>query len=270
MRIGILGCGFIGKTIGGALDQMELVDEIHCIDKEYDSLVETASRLDKATIHRMEDLDRFIESSDLVVEAASQQAVKDISPRIVDSGKDMMILSVGALVDDELWNGLRKVARERGCRLFVPSGAIAGIDGITSGSMADIDCVTLTVTKPPRGLSLPKSIHDRISNLAKLQEPMTVFDGSAREAVTLFPKNVNVAATIALSGIGFDRTRVKVIADPKVDRNMHRVEVRGRFGEMVVKMINLPSDTNPRTSYMAPLSAISSIRKIIEGVYIGN
>ena len=270
MRIGILGCGFIGRTIGGSLDQMQGVDRIPCIDSDYDSVVDMASRLEKASIYRLEDMESFVDSSDLVVECASQKAVADYGREIVSKGKDLMILSVGALVNDGLWNGIRNTAKENRCRLFIPSGAISGIDGIFSGSMADIDCVTLTVTKPPKGLSLPKSIHDRISDLAKLKESMTVFDGTAREAVRIFPKNVNVAATIALAGVGFDRTRVKIVADPNVDRNMHRVEVRGRFGEMKIRMINLPSDTNPRTSYMAPLSAISSIRKIIEGVYIGN
>jgi aspartate dehydrogenase len=269
MRIGIVGCGFIGRTIGGALEQMEEIDEIPAIDMDYDSVVEMGSRLDKVSMFRIDHLDDFLERSDLVVEAASQEAVAEIGPKVLEMGKNLMIMSVGALVNDDLWSDLRRIAVDKGCHVYIPSGAIAGLDGIYAGSMADIDCVTLTVTKPPKGLSLPSSLHDKISNLARLKEPLTVFDGTAREAVAIFPKNVNVAASIALAGIGFDRTRVKIIADPSVSRNRHRVEIRGRFGEMSVRMMNLPSDSNPRTSYIAPLSAIATIRKIMKGIYIG-
>ncbi|MGA1822080.1 MAG: aspartate dehydrogenase [Thermoplasmatota archaeon] len=270
MKIGIIGCGFIGTTIGAAMQQMDGIEEIPAIDTNYDSAVEMGSKLSKVRLYRSEDLEGFIGASDLVIEAASQEAVETIGPHVVENGKDLMILSVGALVDDGLWGRLREAAERTGSRIFIPSGAIAGIDGIFAGSMADIECITLTVTKPPKGLTLPPSMYDRSQELANIGEPITMFDGSAREAVRLFPKNVNVAATIALAGIGFDRTRVKIVADPRVSRNNHKVEVRGRFGEMQVIMFNLPSTTNPRTSYMAPLSAISMIRKIISGVYIGN
>jgi aspartate dehydrogenase len=270
MKIGIIGCGFIGTTIGAAMQQMEGIEEIPAIDINYDSAVEMGSKLSKVRIHTIEDLEGFIGESDLVIEAASQEAVEEIGPLVVERGKDLMILSVGALVDDELWGKLQRTAAGKMSRIYVPSGAIAGIDGIFAGSMADIECVTLTVTKPPQGLTLPPSMYDRSQELANIVEPMVMFDGSARDAVRLFPKNVNVAATIALAGIGFDRTRVKIVADPQVSRNRHKVEVRGRFGEMHVIMFNQPSTTNPRTSYMAPLSAISMIRKIISGVYIGN
>lgn len=270
MKIGIVGCGFIGTTIGAAMQQMDGIEEIPAVDTNYDSAVEMGSKLAKVKLYRSEDLEGFLGESDLVIEAASQEAVGEIGPLVVERGKDLMILSVGALVDDDLWDTLKNSARRSGSRIYVPSGAIAGIDGIFAGSMADIECVTLTVTKPPKGLTLPPSMYDRSQELANIDEPMIMFDGTAREAVRLFPKNVNVAATIALAGIGFDRTRVKIVADPMVSRNRHKVEVRGRFGEMQVKMFNLPSTTNPRTSYMAPLSAISMIRKIISGVYIGN
>jgi len=270
MKIGIIGCGFIGTTIGAAMQQMDGIEEIPAIDIDHDSAVEMGSKLSKVNLYSSEDVDAFIMESDLVIEAASQEAVADIGPRVVERGKDLMILSVGALVDDDLWESLKETASRTGSRLYIPSGAIAGIDGIFAGSMADIDCVTLTVTKPPTGLTLPPSMYDRSQELANLDEPITMFEGTAREAVKLYPKNVNVAATIALAGIGFDRTRVKIVADPRVSRNRHKVEVRGRFGEMQVIMFNLPSTTNPKTSYMAPLSAISMVRKIISGVYIGN
>lgn len=270
MKIGIIGCGFIGTTIAGALDLKDEVEEIHLIDLDFENTADLSSKLSKGIAHPIDDMDGFTDASELVVEAASQEAVSSLLPDIVAKDKDIMILSVGALVDDQLWSGLKKTARVNGSRIYIPSGAIAGVDGIYSGSMADIDCITLTVRKPPRGLSLPSSMAHLAGELKNLSEPLTLFEGNAREAVKMFPKNVNVAATIAISGIGFDRTEVKIIADPGVQRNKQMIEVRGRFGEMRIEMKNQPSTTNPRTSYMAPLSAIAVIEKLLSGVFIGN
>ena len=136
-------------------------------------------------------------------------------------------------------------------------------------SEAEIECVTLTVIKHPHGLSLPASLHHLSSKLVQLEKPLVIFEGSAKDAVSMFPKNVNVAAIISLAGIGFERTRVKVVADPNATRNRHKLEVRGRFGEMKVEMMNQPSTTNPRTSYLAPLSAIATITRILKGISFG-
>ncbi len=270
MRIGILGCGFIGTTIGGAMEHREEVGEINLIDRDFERTQDLAQRLSKAQIFGFEDMEGFIKRSDLVVEAASQDVVEEIGPMILGAGKDLLIISVGALVDDRLWNELKTLAGENNARIYIPSGAIAGIDGIISASRADIEYVRLTVRKPPKGLSLPPSMQSSCEELFHIKEPITLFDGSARDAVKIFPKNVNVAATLAIAGIGFDRTEVRVIADPSVTLNRHLIEVRGRFGEMRVEMENQPSTTNPRTSYLAPLSAISTIERIISGVNIGN
>jgi aspartate dehydrogenase len=249
---------------------MEGVGSINLYDLDYDSTVKLSSKLGRSRVFSPEELDDLIEESDIIVEAASQEAVKEIALKVVSRGKDLMILSVGALVDDELWNDIKQKARENSSRVLVPSGAISGIDGITSASIADIESVVLTVRKPPSGLSLPSSLKHLSKDLSDPKEPVVLFEGTAREAVKIFPKNVNVAATLALAGIGFDRTEVKILADPKVTRNQHQVEVRGRFGEMTIQMLNHPSTTNPRTSYLAPLSAIASLKKLLKGIYIGN
>jgi aspartate dehydrogenase len=270
VNIGILGCGFIGTTIAGAIHDMDGVESVPLFDTDYDATLKLASRIGNAEMFSPDEIDGFINASDLVVEAASQEVVKKIVPEVISRGKDAMILSVGALVDDDLWEGLKGEARRKGCSILIPSGAIAGIDGITSASIADIDHVTLTVRKPPAGLSLPPSLKHLSTEIKEAKEPVILFEGSAREAVTMFPKNVNVAATLAIAGVGFDRTKVRILADPSVSRNRHEVDVRGRFGEMRISMLNHPSTTNPRTSYLAPLSAIASIKKLLSGVHIGN
>lgn len=270
MRIGIIGCGFIGKTIGATLDTMPEVSEVNLIDKSYEETVNLAPGIKKARIYTIEELSSFIECSDLVIEAASQEAVFQYGHGIVGAGKDLMILSVGALSNDHFWKDITETAQRKRARIFVPSGAVSGIDGIGAAVVAGIDHIVLTVRKPPKGLSLPEELKDLSSSLKTLKEPLVLFEGSARDAVRLFPKNVNVAATIAAAGIGFDRTIVKVIADPVITRNSHTIEVRGRFGDMTVEMSNTPSTSNPRTSYLAPLSALAMIRKIVTGVYIGS
>jgi len=270
LRIGIIGCGFIGTTIGAALDQFEEVEEVNLLDVSYEASVRLAASLRKARLFAVEDFQHFLSSSDLIVEAASQEAVAQYGARILASGADLMLMSVGALVDDNLWKTLSDTARNRGTRIFVPSGAISGLDGLGAASNADIESISLTVRKPPQGLSLPSQLKHLSGKLMGLNEPLVLFEGTAREAVQLFPKNVNVAAAIAISGVGFDRTTVKVIADPTVTRNRHLIEARGRFGEMRVEMLNSPSTTNPRTSYLAPLSAVAMIRKIISGIFIGS
>jgi len=270
MRIGIIGCGFIGATIGASLDQMDEITAVNLIDISYEESVKVAPAIRKARLFTIEEIDQFIAVSDLVVEAASQDAVFQYGPSVVGAGKDLMILSVGALSDDRFWAELTGMALRSKARIFVPSGAVSGIDGIGAAVVAGIDCITLTVRKPPKGLSLPEELKHLSTRLVALKEPFVLFEGPAREAVRLFPRNVNVAATIAVSGIGFDRTTVRVIADPTITRNSHLIEVRGRFGEMRVEMHNQPSTTNPRTSYLAPLSALAMVRKFVTGVYIGS
>ncbi|MEE9152150.1 MAG: aspartate dehydrogenase domain-containing protein, partial [Thermoplasmata archaeon] len=106
-------------------------------------------------------------------------------------------------------------------------------------------------------------------DLKNLSSPKTLFEGSAREAVKLFPKNVNVAATVSLAGIGFERTKVKIIADPQTNRNHHRIEVKGEFGTMVTEVNNIPFEKNPKTSRIAAQSAIAALKKIVSTYWVG-
>ncbi|MDG6226079.1 MAG: aspartate dehydrogenase [Candidatus Thermoplasmatota archaeon] len=260
MDIGIIGCGFIGTTIAHYLENMDEIGNIHLIDATDATSMKLASTLKKGESHPIGDIQGFIRSSDLIVEAASQEAVLEYSEMILGSGKDLMVLSVGALADAALWQNMKAAARGSGARIFVPSGAISGLDGIGAASMSGLGSVSLTVRKPPGSLSLGGDV----------PEETVLFEGSAREAVSSYPKNVNVSAAIALSGAGFENTKVRIIADPNVDRNTHTLKVSGRFGEMTIEMSNMPSDTNPRTSYLAPLSALYMIDKIISGIYIGS
>lgn len=215
---------------------------------------------------KIEDL---IHSVDLVVESASQSAVSFIVPQALEAGCDVMILSVGALADKELREKLFELARKNNCKLYFPSGAVVGIDGLNSASSAGISSVTLTTRKPPSGLAGAPHIAALGIDLGKIEKETLLFEGPASEAVKAFPANVNVAATISLAGIGFEKTMVRVIADPSLSRNVHEIAVEGEFGKFTTRVENRPSPENPKTSYLAALSAISTLKKVLNPVQIG-
>lgn len=214
-------------------------------------------------------IEELLHSVDLVIESASQNAVRLFVPRALEAGCDVMILSVGALADEELRKNLFRLAQQNNCKLYFPSGAVVGIDGINSASAAEISSVTLTTRKPPSGLAGAPYVVCKGIELEKIEKETLLFEGSASEAVKAFPANVNVAATISLAGIGFERTKVRVIADPALSRNVHEITVEGEFGKFFTRVENLPSPENPKTSYLAALSAISTLKKIMNPVKIG-
>jgi aspartate dehydrogenase len=174
-----------------------------------------------------------------------------------------MIMSVGALADAELFEQLKDQAQRNDCRIYAPSGAVAGIDGIRSAVIGRIDSVVLTTTKPPSGFAGAPYIEEHGIDLSSLSE------GSAADAVWAFPANVNVADTLSLAGIGYAATVVRVIADPGIERNVHQIEVKGEFWSLTVRVENVPSHENPKTSYIAMLSAIATLKKLTEPVWVG-
>ncbi|HDD60334.1 MAG TPA: aspartate dehydrogenase [Euryarchaeota archaeon] len=269
MRIGILGCGFIGTTIAKTLEGHPKVTAINLFDIDDSKSKGLSLTVEGSRYFPFERWEEFIEESDLVVEAASHRAVETYARETLKRGKDIMILSVGALADDALWEDMKRLAEERGGRIFIPSGAISGIDGIKSASLGRIEEVVLTTIKPPKGLKGSEVLAGMGLNLNKHTSPVTVYEGPAREAVKLFPQNVNVAATLSIAGIGFDKTRVRIVVDPAATTNRHEIYVKGRFGEMHIVLKNVPSMTNPKSSYLAPLSAIATIEKILSGIYVG-
>jgi aspartate dehydrogenase len=204
------------------------------------------------------DRDRFLnEPLDLVVELAGQQAVREHGEAVLLTGKNLLVLSIGALADDELYETLCQAARSAKSHLLLPSGAIGGLDAISSAALGGLDEVTLTTRKPPDALQTGTE-RDRLLGGAET-EPVLLYDGRAREAVAQYPANVNVAAALSLAGVGFDRTRVRIYADPGVTRNTHEVRARGWFGELTFTIQNIPT-SNPKTGRITALSALKVIR----------
>jgi aspartate dehydrogenase len=188
---------------------------------------------------------------------------------VLKKGKDVMILSVGALCDTPFFEEIEKVAKEKGCKVRIPSGAIAGIDGVKSASIREIYSVRLTTRKPPSGFKGNAYVKEKGVDLGSLKKEVTFFCGDVVEAVKYFPENVNVAASLSIAGIGATRTEVKVMADPSVEENIHEIEVEGEFGKMLVRVENVPSPLNPKTSFLAALSAIGTLKDIASSIKVG-
>jgi aspartate dehydrogenase len=205
----------------------------------------------------------------IVIEAASPEAVKQYSVRLLSENKDLMVMSAAALIDEKLFAEISSLAKKKGRKVYVPSGAIVGLDNIKSAAIGKIDEVTLTTRKPPQSFEGAPLVEKNHIDLHSLKKPLVLYEGSAKEAVKLFPQNVNVSATLSLAGIGPEKTKVRIIADPETKVISHEIHVKGDFGEFETKTINRPFPTNPKTSFIAALSAIATLKKISENIIIG-
>jgi aspartate dehydrogenase len=254
----VIGCGNIGTILARAVKDGRLGVEIGAIYDIRSANSEKLARILGSPEVCKRDFGEFVSADlDLVVEAASISAVRDYGKAVLSKGRDLLVLSVGALLDDELRESMLVVARKTGCRIIVPSGAIGGLDLLKSASVGDIQEVVLTTTKNPASL-------DEVGDLGKRK---VVFEGNADEAIEQFPKNINVAAAISLASGA--KLRVRIVADPRVSTNTHEIKAKGAFGEMVLRVSNVPSPDNPKTSYLAALSVIRTIQGLGEALVIG-
>jgi aspartate dehydrogenase len=197
---------------------------------------------------------------DAVIEAASHDAVRQYAAPLLEAGIPVIVLSGGALCDDTLRTKLERLAAEKRVLLYVPSGGIGGLDALKAACAAGVDEVEIAVTKPPAAWKDIPYVERLGVDLDRLTGATTLFNGTAREGVPHFPANVNIAAVLALAGIGFDRTRLKVVADPALRFNTHYITIRGRTGTISVKFESVPSPDNPKTALLACYSALAAIR----------
>ncbi len=275
-NISIIGCGAIGSELALSVDRMmiENVNISSFLDIKLENAEILKSKLSNNNPIVFNNFSDYIKSDtfkdvDLVVEAASQNALTSYLNPIILLKKDILVMSVGAFANPDFFSQVIKNVEKNDINLYVPSGAIAGIDAIKS-VRSSISYVTLTTTKNPN--SLKDSPFFKKTNLTadSIKKRTLIFEGSAIEAVQNFPANVNVAALLGLAGIGVEKTKVNVIADPSLRINKHEIKVIGKFGELIVRVKNVPSPTNPKTSYLAILSVIESLRSITtKGVKYG-
>ncbi len=265
-KIGIVGCGTIGAKIARAIvnDFSTLAKLSGLYDAELPKARKLANDLKKKNIvvSALEDL---IRKSDFVVEAASAQAAAGIARKSIRLKRDCLIMSVGGLLKAQ---DVFDLAAKMGCAIYLPSGAVCGIDGLKAHKLAGIRRVILTTRKPPQALKdSPYVIQNKI-NLDSLKKETLLYEGNASKAILLFPQNINVAATLSLAGIGKEKTRVKIICSPE-PANIHEIEIESEAGKIFIRCENNSSPDNPRTSYLAVLSAIAALKQIFEPVKIG-
>ncbi len=258
--VGLLGCGAIGQEIARAIEAGEAGGaRLVALFDQVEGLAASLAANMVGGVFGTDSIQDFLAAPglDLVVECASPHAVRAHAEAVLAGGKDLLLMSSGALVDPELAERLADLSQRNRRRLIVPSGALGGIDAIRA-SRGRLDRVTLTTTKPPRGLAGAPGFAEWESR--EISEPTVVFDGPAIEAVKLFPANVNVAATLSLAGLGARDTRVKVVAAPGSTVNVHEVEAVGSLGTLRFRMELRPHERNPKTSFLAIVSAIEALR----------
>lgn len=263
----IIGCGSIGSVIAKAADRMDDVEGILLYDIDGKKAELLADSIKKSEI--LTGIDFRTVEADIVIEAASQKAAKNLVPSALENGLDALIMSVGAFGDSDFQKRCYKAVSDFDSVVMIPSGAVAGVDALKGAGRANLEVVRLTSTKPPKGFAGVKHLQDKGVNVEEMKERTVLYSGPASQAVQYFPANVNVAATVSLAGIGFERTQVEVICDPQTSVNSHHLYAKGDFGEMEATTRNLPSPDNPRTSYLASLSATSTLSEYINRIWIG-
>jgi aspartate dehydrogenase len=260
-RVALIGFGAIGRTI------------LHRLSEAGDGI--SIGAVLHRTLPRQDDapsVSNFTSIADLlswgpslVVECAGHGAVRDLVPSILSEGIDVVVASVGALADAEIESRIHIAASTGGAQAILVSGAIGGIDALNAARLAGLESVEYVGRKPPR--AWVGSIGEYLASSAD-DRTVVLFDGTAREAAKLYPKNANVTATVALSGMGFERTRVRLMADPGVDSNVHEIEAIGAFGRLALRLENAALPDNPRSSYLAALSVESAIRRHFASVVL--
>lgn len=259
-RIGIIGCGVIGTSIAefvqNKLRKKAIV--VALCDTDSEKAEKLCRRIKSRPI--ITDIEGIIKKSDLIVESASPVVSSRIARDAVRHKKDVLIMSTGGLLRA---SSLLKKAKTKGCNIYIPSGAICGLDGIRSASMGRIEKVTLTTRKPLKGLKGAPYFKKKKIDIDKIRKETIIYDGNIEEAIKYFPQNINVAATLSLIGFGPRQTKVKIITSPKYTKNIHEVEVEGEFGKLWTRTENVPSKENPKTSQLAIFSALAKLKEIL-------
>ena len=258
MNIGIIGGGAIATYLLEIIEQQanETMQVHSILVRQKEKYVHLATR---HSVDLYTDMEAFLASPiDIVVEAANVQAVQDHLPTILRQ-KSAVVISVGAFVHPTFLADMKQLAEDYNHHLYVPSGAIGGLDLIqhaaATNSLASVD------------LETRKPAHTLVETPIKTEQ--TVFQGSAASAIQQFPQNINVSIALGIAGIGMEQTKVTMIADPNIDRNIHMVVVQGDFGQATIHIENTPMPSNANTSYLAAMSVIGTLQKTKAHFHLG-
>jgi aspartate dehydrogenase len=254
--VALIGCGGIAHDViaalRGASGHVRMVGALARPGRA------EAARARLADVDIVESLDLLLERRpQLVAEVASQGAVAEHGEKVLLGGIDLMVISVGALADAKLLARLKSAAEKAGSRILLPAGAIGGIDAIAAMRVGGLSLVRYRSRKPPaawRG-----SPAEKVCDLSALRKATVLYRGHAGEAALLYPQNANVAAAVALAGLGFEGTQVELVADPDAPGNVHEIEAEGTAGRFAIQLQGKPSRSNPKTSALAALSVARAL-----------
>lgn len=255
MKIGLIGAGAIATYLLETADQHNY--EISAVLVRNEEKYQAWAENHQVTLYS--DVDKFLSASiDIVVEAANVQAVKQYLPTVIEK-KNAIVISIGAFVDEVFLADTRKALLKSKQQVYLPSGAIGGLDLIKNAQAAgELSRVAIETRKPAQSLLTEAITTEKV-----------IFQGTARDAIEQYPKNINVSIALSLAGIGFEKTSVKIIADPSVEKNMHTITAEGDFGQMTFQVENNPLPTNPKTSYLAAMSVVGSLKNLDQAIKIG-
>ena len=270
MRVGILGGGVIARLLLEHTNRGEMGEaQIVAIAGRNENSRGKALALE-FDLPFVIGAERLIAARpDVVIEAASHDAVRENAEALLAQGIAVIVLSAGALCDDKLRERLERAAAKHRALLYVPSGGIGGLDALKAACAAGVDEVSIAVTKPPAAWKGIPYVEGKNIDLDRLAGPVTLFEGPAREGVPHFPANVNIAAALSLAGIGFERTRLKVVADPALKFNTHFIAIKGATGTIDLRFESVPSPDNPKTAMLACYSALAAFRQFNSPVRYG-
>jgi aspartate dehydrogenase len=242
----------LAKELRAPLQQVSILIPARFADQAQALLDRAGGKLAASRAVRTDLAGLLADEPDVVAECASHVAVREYGPAILATGCDLVVISIGSLSDDGVRTRLEQAAAKGGGRVVLPAGAIGGVDALAAARLSGLESVVYTGRKPPKAWRGTPA--ETLLDLDALKEPAVFFEGHARQAAQDYPFNANVAATLALAGIGFEKTQVRLIADPGVTRNVHEFAVRSACGDFTMKLEGRPSAANPKTSMMAGYS----------------
>jgi aspartate dehydrogenase len=256
--VALIGCGGIAQDVVAVLHGAHDANRVRILAALARPGRAGAARNRLGDIDIVESLDELLAGRPtLVAEVAGQGAVAEHGEAVLRGGVDLLVISVGALADPGLLARLRSAAQDGNSRILLPAGAIGGIDAIAAMRLAGLTGVRYRSRKPPaawRG-----SPAERVADLAKLTRRTVLYKGAAGEAALLYPQNANVAAAVALAGLGFEATEVELVADPDAPGNVHEIEAEGAAGRFAIQLQGKPSRANPKTSALAAMSVARAL-----------
>jgi aspartate dehydrogenase len=266
IAVAIAGLGTVGRVVARALDRG--IDGL--VLAAVSARDETKARRTVAGFKSsvpVVPLDRLADMADVVVECAPPERFLEIARPAIERGRILVPLSITSLLDHL---DLAERARETGARIMIPTGALLGLDAVRAVAEGTVHSVTMVTRKPPKGLRSAKFVVERGIDIDRLAGPIKLYEGTVREAAAMFPANVNIAVALGLAGIGVDRTRYEIWADPGIDRNTHTVKVDSDSTRFEMSIANIPTEENPATGKNTALSVIALLRRLTAPMVVGS